>query len=42
MGSFDLGSGWTKWFWCQGADVDARMASQIMASEGGSEARVEG
>jgi hypothetical protein len=42
LGSFDLGSGWMKWFWFQGAEGPARMASQIMASEAGSEARVEG
>jgi hypothetical protein len=38
----DFGSGWTKWFWFQGAEDEARMASQMMASDGGSEARVEG
>ena len=42
LGSLDLGSGWMKWFWFQGADFEATMASQMMASEGGSEARVEG
>jgi len=31
-----------KWFWFQGADEDAMIASQMMASEAGSEARVEG
>jgi hypothetical protein len=38
----DFGSGWTKWSWFQGAVEEARMASQIMASEAGSEARAEG
>lgn len=33
-GSFLPATGCVKWFWCQGAEGAARMASQIMASEG--------
>lgn len=39
---FDFGSGCTKCSWFQGAVDEARIESQMMASEEGSEARVEG